>query len=119
MNKILGLAYRARKVVFGTESTINNLRTNKVKLILLANDASDNTKKKVYDKCKYYNVNVIELLNSKEMSNSIGKKSNIMVIGITDQGFSNLLLNQKKDVKEYGQKTKSNKQRKKRECKGL
>lgn len=115
MNKILGLANRARKITLGTENTINSIRANKVKLVLLANDASDNTKKKVNDKCNYYKVKVVELFNSKEMSSSLGKRSNIMVVGITDQGFSNLLLNQKKEVKNYGQKSKSNEKRKKRE----
>lgn len=115
MNKILGLAKRANKVVLGTEITINSVRRNKVKLVLLATDASENTKKLVYDKTNYYNVKVLEELSSLELSSSLGKKNNIMVVGITDHGFSNLLLNQKKEVNNYGQETEYNKKGKKRE----
>lgn len=95
MNKILGLARRAGKVVIGTNLTIKSLRNNKVKLILLANDASLNTKKMVYDKAKHYNCLVVESLDSNEISTSIGK-SNIMVIGILDEGFSKKILSLKK-----------------------
>lgn len=95
---------RARKLVTGTDMTINEVRKSKVKLVLLAKDASDNTKKKVYDKCKFYDTKVLEIFTSEELSNPIGKK-NIMVLGITDQGFSKNLLNQIKEVNKNGQKT--------------
>jgi ribosomal protein L7Ae-like RNA K-turn-binding protein len=91
----IGLAYRARKVTVGTEITISELRNKKVFLIFLATDASDPTKKKVYDKAKTYQVEVIEAFQSNELSNAIGKKD-IKVIGITDRGFSQLLMNQRR-----------------------
>lgn len=103
MIKILGLARRARKLITGTELTVKGVRTNRVKLVLLALDASDNTKKQIYDKCRTYNVDVIDIFSSDEISKSIGKK-NIKVIGIIDEGFSKTLLNQAKEVNEYGQK---------------
>lgn len=103
MIKTLGLVRRARKLIVGTELTVKGVRTNRVKLVLLAIDASNNTKKQIYDKCKTYNVDVIDIFSSEEISNSIGKK-NIKVIGIIDQGFSKALLNQAKEVNSNGQK---------------
>ena len=60
----IGLAYRARKVTIGTENTIKFLRAGKMKCIILALDASELTKKKVYDKAKTYHSPVIEMITS-------------------------------------------------------
>lgn len=95
MNKIIGLASRARKITTGTEITINSVRKGKIKLVLLANNASNNTKKHVSDKCSHYKVQVIEDFSSEELSQAAGK-NNIMVVGITDSGFSKLILDQKR-----------------------
>lgn len=95
MKNTIGLAFRARKVIAGTDSTISSLRMGKLQLILLATDASHTTKKKVYDKAKFYQVEVIEELNSFDISMAIGK-DDIKVIGITDRGFSQLLMSQRR-----------------------
>lgn len=86
----LGLALRAKKVVIGTDITIKNLRLKRLELIVLATDASNNTKKKIYDKAKTYQVEVLEKATSDEISNAIGKVG-IKVLGITDKGFKKLL----------------------------
>lgn len=49
---LLGLAARARKIVSGEEQVIKEVRSNGAKLVILATDASANTRKK----CK---INVI------------------------------------------------------------
>jgi ribosomal protein L7Ae-like RNA K-turn-binding protein len=95
MKNDLGLAYRARKVTVGADMTVTGARNGKVGLILLATDASNTTKKKIYDKAKFYQVEVIEELNSFEISNALGK-DDIKVVGITDRGFSQLLMNQRR-----------------------
>ena len=46
---LLGLASRARKIVTG-ETLIKKIRTNAIYLVIIASDASDNTKKKFIDK---------------------------------------------------------------------
>ncbi|CCV64030.1 Ribosomal protein L7A family protein [Alteracholeplasma palmae J233] len=91
MNKTLGLAYIAKKVVVGTDFVVESLRKKKLFLVVIATDASDNTKKKIYDKSKTYETQVIERLNSEELSKAIGMH-NVKVIGILDKGFSDLLV---------------------------
>jgi ribosomal protein L7Ae-like RNA K-turn-binding protein len=86
----LGLAYRARKVVVGTDIVVTHLQQNKLVLIVLATDAADNTKKKIYDKAKTYHVDVIEEVSSDQLSQALGK-FDIKVIGVTDKGFAQLL----------------------------
>lgn len=95
MNHNIGLAYRARKVTVGTEITLTKLRNGQVFLMILATDASDLTKKKVRDKGNFYKIEIIESLSSLEISQAIGK-NDIKVIGITDRGFSQLLMNEKR-----------------------
>mgnify|MGYP001165962073 FL=1 len=87
----LGLAYAAKKVVLGTDQVIHALRQGKLYLIILATDASLNTKKKINDKANTYHTKVLERLNSEELSKAIGG-FNIKVVGITDKGFSELLV---------------------------
>jgi len=95
LDKTIGLAYRARKVTIGTEITIAALRKKKICLIILANDASELTKKKVRDKAKTYETTVLEDLDSQTLSLALGKKD-IKVIGITERGFCQLLMDQKR-----------------------
>ena len=93
MDKILsnlGLCARARGLVDGTNIVCSEMALNKIKLIFLANNASDNTKKKIYNKAKYYNVEVVESYSSEELSSAIGKE-NRMVVGISNESFLKIL----------------------------
>ena len=51
----LGLATRAGKIVSGDDSTLLELKRGNVKLVIVAEDASDNTKKLFKDKSSYRN----------------------------------------------------------------
>lgn len=56
--QFLGLATRARKLVTGEELVISEVRRGNAKLVIVAEDASENTRKKLHDKCNSYNVPV-------------------------------------------------------------
>ena len=47
---LLGLAMRAGKLVTGEELTLKDIRANKAKFVFVAQDASENTRKKIKDK---------------------------------------------------------------------
>ncbi len=83
---LLGLAARARKITSG-ESLINDIRSNKVKYVIIASDASDNTKKKITDKCIYYKVDYLVASTIDDLSNAVGKYR--VAIGVLDKGFAN------------------------------
>lgn len=87
---LLGLAYRARKVITGEELVIREVRSGKAKLVLLSSDASSNTEKKITDKCNYYNVPLVKVDNREQLGNAIGKEARV-VIAILDEGFSKKL----------------------------
>lgn len=82
----LGLASRARKIVTG-ETLINKIRSNEVYFVIIAADASDNTKKKLTDKCTSYNVDYTIASNINELSKAVGK-NNRVALGIQDAGFA-------------------------------
>lgn len=97
MEKILnylGLAKRSRHLIGGTDSTLKALQNNKLYLIILACDASDATKDKIIKKAYFYNVPVIDVFDSKTISQATGIK-NPIVTSIDDKGFANAILNVK------------------------
>ncbi|MBS4770174.1 ribosomal L7Ae/L30e/S12e/Gadd45 family protein [Carnobacteriaceae bacterium zg-ZUI240] len=84
---LFGLATRAGMLVSGEETVLSEVKKNKAKLVVIANDLSENTKKKMMDKCHYYKVDCIEQFTTIEMSQAIGKKRSILAF--TDNGFAN------------------------------
>lgn len=89
-NKILtlvGFAYKSKKLVSGEGITLEQIKKNKVKLVLLSNDASDNTAKRIKDKSKTRNIRVCENFDRYELGRAIGKEERV-VIGITDSNFA-------------------------------
>ena len=105
----LGLAVRAKCLVTG-ESVLVGIRNKSIKLVIIANDASENTKKRMINKYNYYQVEYILFSDSDSLSQAIGK-SNRMAIGITEKGFANKLINslrglsdgkeEQKEISEY------------------
>lgn len=83
---LLGLAMKAGKLVTGEETTLQSVRKNTVNLVILASDASENTEKKMRDKCHSYHTKLISPCTSAELSSAIGK--NRMIVGVCDTGFS-------------------------------
>lgn len=87
---------RAGELVTGEELTLEAVRKGNVAIVLLANDASANTEKKVRDKCSYYNIPVYSPNDRYELGSAIGKEARV-VIGIRSKGFAKkiaALLNQ-------------------------
>lgn len=71
---MLGLAEKAQKVVSGEFSVENAVRAYKAYLVIVAEDASDNTKKNFSNLCKYYGCD-IKFYGTKEMLGyAIGKE---------------------------------------------
>lgn len=89
--QLLGLATRARMTTTGEEMAVNEVRNGKAKLIILSEDASDNTSKKLHDKCKSYDVEIRVFGTRFELGHAIGKEERV-VIAITDSGFAKKLI---------------------------
>ena len=84
---LIGLSARARKISYGADSVEIQLKKKKVKLIIVAEDASDRTKNKFIKLSNEYNVPIIILGKIDEISKTIGK-SNKAIIGIEEENKS-------------------------------
>ncbi|WP_408011005.1 YlxQ family RNA-binding protein [Pseudalkalibacillus sp. A8] len=87
---LLGLANRAGKCVSGEELVVKEIRQQRAKMILLAEDASANTRKKLIDKCTYYQVPYYIVPDRIELGNAIGKEQRVTV-AVIDNGFAEKL----------------------------
>lgn len=85
---LLGFAARARKLVCGTDLCRDEIRRGNLSLVIVAESASANTKKRIADACRYYGADMcIAPITSIELSHQIGKSANITVVGVTDANF--------------------------------
>ena len=85
----LGLCAKAGKLIFGVPMIIEAMQKNKkVYLVIEAGDASDNTHKKITDKCNYYQVEKVRLdLDGGDIASAVGKSSSLAAGAIPDEGF--------------------------------
>lgn len=110
MNKIysmLGLASKAGRIVSGEEVVRNAVRQGKVKLLIISEDASDNTKKRFINAAEFYKIPMRIWGNKEELGNSIGK-SNRSVVGISDENFTKSItsmLNAEHPITPIGEKS--------------
>ncbi|MCZ2258783.1 YlxQ family RNA-binding protein [Sporosarcina sp. G11-34] len=88
--QLLGMATRARMIVTGEELTIREVRNGNAHLVVVAEDASANTLKKINDKCTFFNVEKHVFGSRDDLGHAIGKESRV-VLAVTDAGFSGKL----------------------------
>lgn len=84
---LLGLTRRAGKIITGDEACMKSVRSGKARLIIVAEDASDNTKKKYGDKCAHYNTKLIVTGDRVSLGAAIGRPEQV-VMAIEDEGFA-------------------------------
>ncbi len=89
MNKFLstlGLARRAGRLTYGFDMVLSQLQ--KTHLILLAEDASERTKRNIRDAAEEWGISVMNIPYTKEsLGVSIGTKP-VGIIGVADRGFA-------------------------------
>lgn len=88
---LLGLARRAGKLSFGTESCIQAIEKRNAKLVILAENASDRTKKNFKELCKKQNIPIYIIETIENLSRSIGQV-NKAVITIQEENFAKELI---------------------------
>lgn len=84
---LLGLAKRAGKLVAGEESCFKAIRSREAELVILAADASENTKKKYRDKCQFYRTPLIAAGDRRAIGKALGRAEQVAV-AISDAGFA-------------------------------
>lgn len=85
----LGLCQKARKLASGEEMVLENIKSQKAKLVFLASDAGKNTTKRITDKSSYYQIPLYKGLSSDELNQAIGKR-NRKVACVIDKHFAKM-----------------------------
>lgn len=85
---MLGLAARSRNVVSGGFATETAVKGGKAHLVIIAEDASDNTRKKYSNMCDFYEVPCAVYGTKAVVGHSMGREER-SVLAVTDEGFAN------------------------------
>lgn len=84
---IIGLATRAGRTVSGEFATEKETKSGKACLVIVANDASDNTKKKFENMCDFYEVPICFYGNKDTLGHAMGKEFRAS-LAVLDSGFA-------------------------------
>lgn len=87
---LIGLATRARKVVSGEFSTERAIKGFEACLVIVAEDASENTKKLFSDKCSFYEIPNFVFGTKEELGHAMGKEIRAS-LAVTDEGFADAI----------------------------
>lgn len=83
----LGIAKKAGKITVGCDSVMESVTTGRSRLVIMAGDISNNTKKAVLRCAQEYNVHTIIVRETKdELGFAVGKLA--AVISVDDEGFA-------------------------------
>ena len=88
---LVGLATRAGKVTSGEFSTEKAVKRGKAVLVLVAGDASENTKKMFENMCAWYKVPVRIYGTKAALGHAMGKEMRASV-AVLDRGFAGSIL---------------------------
>lgn len=84
---MLGLCMKAGKLAYGSDMVEEKVKYRQVSLLIIANDASDNTKEKFKRIANQNNLRLYIFGTIDELSMRIGK-NNKAVLGILDKNFA-------------------------------
>ncbi len=87
----LGLAKRAGAVAPGAFSAEKNVKAGRAKLVLVSEEASENTRKSFHDMCAYYQIPICIFGTKEELGRAIGRET-CTSLAVTDPGFSAQLI---------------------------
>ena len=90
---LLGIAMRGRNLVSGEFQTENSVKNGSAMLVIIAEDASANTKKLFTDKCSFYEVPVYQFGTKEELGRAIGKDLRSS-LGVCDTGLADAIIKQ-------------------------
>ncbi|WP_070089115.1 L7Ae/L30e/S12e/Gadd45 family ribosomal protein [Merdimonas faecis] len=89
-NKVLsliGLATKAGKTASGEFLTEREVKSGKAALVIVAGDASENTKKKFRNMCDYYKVPIYFYEDKDTLGHAMGKQFRAS-LAVLDEGFA-------------------------------
>lgn len=96
----LGLVKRANAILSG-DRMIEGIRKKNVYCVLLTNNASTRTQKVIRNKCAFYNIPIIDSIDTFDLQTIIGE--NVVAIGINNHEMAQKVLKEMRCL--YGDET--------------
>lgn len=90
---LIGLATKAGKTASGEFSTEKSVKDGKASLVMVSQEASENTKKMFTNMCTYYKVPIYFFGTKEELGHAMGKEQRAS-LAILDHGFSEAIVKQ-------------------------
>ena len=84
---LIGLAMKAGRCISGETMTESETKSGRARLVIIASDASENTKKKFRDMCKFYKVPIYMYGCKDTLGHAMGKEFRAS-LEILDEGFA-------------------------------
>ena len=88
---MIGMARRANKVYTGSDKCTEAVRSKRAKLIIIATDASDNTRKMLINACTHYSVQYIEYGTMADLGH-ITSSPITATVAVIDDNFAKAIL---------------------------
>jgi len=92
---LISLATKAGRCASGEFMTESEVKSGRATLVVVAEDASDNTKKKFRDMCEFYEVPIIVYGDKDTLGHAMGKQFRAS-LAILDEGFTKGILKEMK-----------------------
>ena len=90
---LVSLATKAGKTVSGEFCTEKEVKSGKAVLVIVAGDASDNTKKKFQNMCDFYKVPIYFYKDKDTLGHAMGKEFRAS-LAVLDAGFAKGIMKQ-------------------------
>ena len=84
---LLGLAAKGRNLKSGEFSTEKAVKEGRAAMVIIGNDASDNTKKKFTNMCAFYNTPIYFYSDKVQLGRAIGREMRTSE-AVTDEGMA-------------------------------
>lgn len=98
---LLGIAMRGRNAVSGEFATEGAVKDGSAMLVIVAGDASNNTKKLFSNKCSFYEVPYYVYGTKEELGHAIGKDIRSS-LAVTDEGLARAIIGQLEETEKLG-----------------
>ena len=92
---LLGIATKSNNIASGEFLTEKAVKEYKAALVIVAEDASDNTKKRFRDMCNYYRVPIYFCGTKNELGHAMGKELRAS-LAVLDKGLADAIEKQLK-----------------------
>lgn len=90
---LIGLATKAGKTVSGEFSTEKAVKSGKASMVIVSEEASNNTRKLFTNMCTYYKVPIYFFGNKSELGSAMGKEMRAS-LAIMDEGLARAVVKQ-------------------------